>query len=174
VRIPIRGDLQQIAPESANEPLLPAEFRGKLLLDRKEWLQAGPVSAVAETRPGKSAAWRGLAECSDRLGQSTTIKGSGSRCSAGAAAGRAGTCRSREPRRRFGPWPTRAASWNDCEAAMAFDFFGSGQVDVSPPVNSNPETRVKSVIWGRSMEIFREFLEFSFGQICRSFRKVQW
>ncbi|MGV2337085.1 MAG UNVERIFIED_CONTAM: hypothetical protein LVR18_24355 [Planctomycetaceae bacterium] len=123
----------KLPPESANEPLLLTEFRGKLLLDRKEWLQAEACfQRLLKRDPANPAAWQGLAECSDRLGQSERRLKALDRVAVLARL-RVGLA----PAVPENPEAIRAVA-DSCrqlemtEAAMAFDFFGSGRVDVSP------------------------------------------
>jgi thioredoxin-like negative regulator of GroEL len=122
----------KLPPESADEPLLLTEYRGKWLLDRQEWQQAEACfQRLLKRNPANPAAWQGLAECSDRLGQSERRLMALDRVAVLARL-RVGLA----PAVPENPEAIRAvADW--CrqlempDAAMAFDFFGGGRGNVS-------------------------------------------
>jgi tetratricopeptide (TPR) repeat protein len=123
----------ELPPESATEPLLLTQFRGTWLLDRKEWLQAEACfQRLLKRDPANPAAWQGLVECHDRLGQSAQRQKATDRAAVVARL-RVGL----GPAVPENPEAIRAvADW--CrqlqmpEAAMAFDFFGGGRAQIDP------------------------------------------
>jgi len=119
----------ELPPESATEPLLLTEFRGIWLLDRKKWQQAQACfQRLLERDPANTAAWQGLATCHGQLGQSEQRLQAIDRAAVLARL-RVGL----GPAAPENPEAIRAvADW--CrqlempDAAIAFDFFGSGRV----------------------------------------------